>query len=366
VDAFPTDHADDTGSRPLPSNPWTQYESELPTPTTYPRPTSPFTTLDEPDLAPMGPPTRSTPIPVASYQTPVIPEPVVPAPEVPVPPVVAPPVIPAPFPVAPIPAPAPEVREETAPWSPLPTPETPVTPSAPASVPPAWVSEPAQAPVPNAWGSLFGSETAGVSEIDAVLQRLHQVAEPPVPAPEPPAPQADFLQPDAAESRFEPWEDLIAPAEPVVPVEPEPEPQPRVSFIDQKVFPPEPEEPVSPPEPDYTDLLAQPDPVLPEIKVVTPVVPSADTGLAAWSAAAQNPLPDSIFRIDEPGIEEPPLAPPPAVVANPETSVIVSEKTPAELNRQNATRDRKALTIVLSLAVIMAGIVVVALLLVFL
>jgi len=80
-------------------------------------------------------------------------------------------------------------------------------------------------------------------------------------------------------------------------------------------------------------------------------------------------MPDSIFRsptptpvpaaetVNEPIIDE---------SAVEDSGVIVDDRTPADLNRESATRDKKTLTIVLSLAIIMAGIVIIALLVIFL
>ena len=109
-------------------------------------------------------------------------------------------------------------------------------------------------------------------------------------------------------------------------------------------------------------------PQLPEIKLVVPVIPETSVLPSQagneWSPETI-PMPDSIFRAPEPEpVRTPEVVSEPAIVESTveDTGVIVDDRTPADLNRQSATRDKKTLTIVISLAIIMAGIVAIALL----
>ena len=106
---------------------------------------------------------------------------------------------------------------------------------------------------------------------------------------------------------------------------------------------------------------------------MVPVIPEVpDSPRQGWSPE-KIPMPDSIFR---PPTPEPAPQPEPVVVdvesdedesaIDDDADIIVDERTPADLNRQSAKRDKKTLTIVLSLAIIMAGIVAIALLVVLL
>jgi len=172
----------------------------------------------------------------------------------------------------------------------------------------------------HAWGSFFGSSTSGTSEIDTAFQKLRTTpAE--APAPDlPPDPRLEGTGWDSAEP-------------------PAPEPAPRHSF--------------------------ESDPPLPDIKQVVPLVappPEAERELVppGWASPVQIPMPDSIFRDPDP----PPVPSPD--VEEEESGVIDDARATFDANQQSATRDRKALTIVLSLAVVMIGIVAVALLVILL
>jgi len=117
---------------------------------------------------------------------------------------------------------------------------------------------------------------------------------------------------------------------------------------------------------------------LPEIQLVVPVIPEtplpADEGesetASAWSSE-KTPIPDSIFRTPDPGpIAVNPVSTDIAInsastdedsAISDDSGVIIADRTPPDLNRHSATWDRKTLTIVISLAVIMAGIVAIAL-----
>jgi len=84
-------------------------------------------------------------------------------------------------------------------------------------------------------------------------------------------------------------------------------------------------------------------------------------------------MPDSIFRAPEPEPVRTPEAEESVIdesdsdeLSVEDAGVIDDDRTPADLNRQSATRDKKTMTIVMYLAIIMAGIVAIALLLIFL
>ena len=325
--AFPTEAS---GAQPKSSNPWVEYSApeDRPVP---PEPASPSAVLPQSDARPSWPPVLSDS------------------------PASNPPVSNLP------PAPPPSPTTSLSP------PVSPVQPGR-SGIPATGKPEPA-----DAWGSVFGPTNSGMSEIDAILMKIHSDGEPPVDNAKQP-PTADTApEPTAFSHPIQPRAATPAPV-PTPTNVPTPTPVPDLTSVPRR----NPETAIPIDADTAIERIPEPEfPQLPEIKLVVPVIPeipiSPSQNGNEWSPETI-PMPDSIFRAPEP---EPVRTPEPAEESvidesaidessAEDTGVIDDDRTPADLNRQSATRDKKTMTIVMSLAIIMAGIVAIALLLIFL